>query len=109
MAGAIPAVLAVIAFLGPASSRSRLVAVLALLGDASYALYLSHPYVLQILVKIAPGQLSTSQQIAFGIVAALLCIGGSVALYRLVELPFQRLFRPAPSVGRPEGGLMRPN
>lgn len=52
MGHGIPAAFIVAAFLCLPLSQGPAVAALALLGDASYALYLSHPYIIQIPVKL---------------------------------------------------------
>lgn len=90
-AGAVPAVLLVAAFVAFTPGNSRWLALLALFGDASYSLYLSHPYVTQILAKLAPAGLSAASQIALGILTCALCIAVSVVLYRFVEIRFQRV------------------
>lgn len=93
LAGAVPAVLLVASFVAFTPGRSGWLALLALLGDASYSLYLSHPYVLQVFAKLAPAGLSIISQIMLGAAACALCILASIALYRSLEIRSQRHLR----------------
>lgn len=77
--------------------KTRLVLALVLLGDASYSLYLVHPYTIQLVMKLL------SKDASLGLVFLLLCaaiiwtVAISLALYRLVERPSQRfLLKPRP-------------
>lgn len=67
-----------------------LLGLLAPLGDASCSLYLSHPYVIQVLAKLAPAGLPAAPQVVLGAVTCVLCVAASLALYRLVETPFSK-------------------
>jgi exopolysaccharide production protein ExoZ len=65
------------------------------LGDASYSLYLIHPYILQALFKIAVPVLGTSW-LAIGAASVLACVvtvAASILLYRLIERPTNILLR----------------
>jgi len=90
-AGAIPAVIVVATALSISIARAPLSSFLILLGDASYSLYLAHPYVLQLWVKISPGGLGIPAQVAMGFIMCLVAVAASVVLYRLLELPSQRI------------------
>ena len=93
--GALPAALFVSAFVSFNPGYSRLIALLVLFGNASYSLYLSHPYIIQLLSKFAPSDLPVASQIFLGTVASFLCIVASIILYYFVELRWQRYFLPA--------------
>lgn len=94
IAGAAPAALLVTAFIAFTPGRSRWLSLLAVFGDASYSLYLSHPYIIQVLSKLAPADLSIPLQVALGLLASALCIAVSILLYRFIELRAQRLLMP---------------
>lgn len=94
IASGLPAVLLVSAFVGVVPGPSRWLALLVLFGDASYSLYLSHPYVIQLLSKLSPADLPVAWQIPLGAVTSLICIGASVLLYRFVEIGLQRRLTP---------------
>ena len=68
----------------------RLLGLLALLGGASCSLCLSHPYVIQLLAKLAPAGLPAAPQVVLGAVTCVLCVAASLALYRFVETPLQQ-------------------
>jgi peptidoglycan/LPS O-acetylase OafA/YrhL len=77
--------------------KTRLILALVLLGDASYSLYLVHPYTIQPAMKLL------SKDASLGLVFLLLCaaviwtVAISLALYHLVERPAQRfLLKPRP-------------
>jgi peptidoglycan/LPS O-acetylase OafA/YrhL len=90
-ATAIPAALLVAAALSLPTAKTPLVAFLVLLGDASYSLYLSHPYILQLWVKASPPGLGIGVHLAMGMVMCVVAVAVSVAMYRLIERPSQRL------------------
>jgi len=75
-------------------SRTSLPKLLVLIGDASYSLYLFHPYVLKVFNKVfhvfdAPGVLAyVMVPVSIG-----LCCAVAIAVYRLVELPLTRWLR----------------
>lgn len=90
-------------------SGVRLPALLVLIGDASYSLYLFHPYVLKVFNKIfhvfdAPGLLAYLMvPVSIG-----LCCVVAVGIYRLVELPMTQWLRdifitPRKVAERPQG------
>ncbi|MBF8780083.1 acyltransferase family protein [Pseudomonas fulva] len=72
----------------------RLPSLLVLLGDASYSLYLFHPYVLKVFNKVfhvfdAPGLLAyVMTPVSIG-----LCCLVAICIYRLVELPMTQWLR----------------
>lgn len=90
LTSALPATLFVVAFISFNPGRSRWLGALVLFGNASYSLYLSHPYIIQISSKLSPSELSVSFQIILGTGASLLCIAVSIILYHFVELRWQR-------------------
>ena len=63
-----------------------------LLGDASYSLYLSHPFVLSA-VYMAWARLAPGPAWAYVVVAVLACLAFSILSYRWLELPLARIFR----------------
>ncbi|WP_176556365.1 acyltransferase family protein [Rubellimicrobium rubrum] len=103
LAGALPAAILMASFVAFAPSRSGRLGLLVLLGDASYSLYLVHPYIIQLLSKVAPADLSVPLQLILGSIACAFCIATSLALYRLVELRSQRFLMPQALLRKPEG------
>ena len=93
----LPAVALVAAFIGVPAHGARWMSLLVLFGDASYSLYLSHPYVIRLGTKMVPDQLSTAGQVVLGCVTAAGCIALSVVLYRVIERPTQRMLSPGRS------------
>ena len=93
LVSAIPAALIIIAFLNYNPRKSYLVGLLVLFGNASYALYLSHPYVIQAVSKATARDISLFAHVLTGLLTALLCILISVLLYRHIELTTQRWLR----------------
>ena len=73
----------------PASALSRLGR---LLGDASYALYLSHPFVLRA-VEIAAGSRAEAHPALFAVVALSAAVVFSVVVHLWVEKPLTRMLR----------------
>lgn len=67
----------------------RLVANLILLGDASYALYLSHPYFVQASIKIAAPRVGAEFALLAVGIGVGLAIAIAVVLHRVVERPAQ--------------------
>jgi len=100
LAGALPSALLVAAFVAFTPGRSRWLGLFVLFGNASYSLYLSHPYIIQLLSKLAPSDISLTFQIFLGTLTCLLCIAASIILYRFVELPSQRILMPRGLVAR---------
>ena len=90
----IPAALIVFAAAcGPRMSASRVVAPLVLIGDASYSLYLSHPFVIRPLRNLwmmLPVQMPVWGYVMACCVAAIV---GAIAVYWLIERPLIRLFK----------------
>ena len=89
----LPAALLVFAAaLGPAAPSNRVTALLVLIGDASYSLYLAHPFVLRparaIWAKMVGGHLPL---VLFVPCASALCVVFAVILYRRVERPLTTL------------------
>ena len=93
MAAGIPAALIVFAAAcGPRLPATWFVAPLVLIGDASYSLYLSHPFVIRPLRNLwlaLPVQMPVWTYVVACCVAAIL---GAIALYWMVERPMIRLF-----------------
>ncbi|TXN73476.1 acyltransferase [Methylobacterium sp. WL18] len=67
----------------------RWVAILVVLGDASYALYLSHPYFVQASIKIAAPRFGSDLALLAVVIGVGLAIVVAVLLHRVVELPAQ--------------------
>jgi peptidoglycan/LPS O-acetylase OafA/YrhL len=74
------------------------------LGTASYVLYLFHPLILQMSVKLLRPAVPHSAAIA-GIVAIAVCLASAFAIHRWIEAPLlawsKRLTRRRASVARP--------
>ncbi len=105
--GGLPAAIMVGAcVLGPPWRRRPLALALAAIGDASYSLYLSHPFVTRVLrnawLTSVPGSLPLS---AYVVLASLGAVLGALLLYRCVERPMtlrlQHMSRLADAIGRP--------
>jgi exopolysaccharide production protein ExoZ len=66
-----------------------------LMGDASYAIYLLHPYVVWMYAKVLVSSNAAAQapQLGFIIIASLLCAAVGVAAHLLVELPLTQAAR----------------
>jgi peptidoglycan/LPS O-acetylase OafA/YrhL len=71
--------------------HTPLVAMLVLFGDASYSLYLSHPYIIQALSRFLPDEPSLWPQIVIGAIACVVSILASIVLYKAIERPSQQL------------------
>jgi exopolysaccharide production protein ExoZ len=69
--------------------NGRWVSILVLLGDASYALYLSHPYVIQASIKIAAPRVGAELTRLAVVIGVGLAIVLALLLYRVVERPAQ--------------------
>lgn len=89
LASAAPATLLVISFIGFKPQNSLFISLLVFLGNASYSLYLSHPYVIQMFSKISPPNSSLGVQFVIGTISAAICLLLSALLYKGVELRFQ--------------------
>jgi peptidoglycan/LPS O-acetylase OafA/YrhL len=77
--------------------KTRLIVALVLLGDASYSLYLVHPYTIQPVMKLLRKDASPALVFLLLCAATIWTIAISLALYRLVERPSQRfLLKPRP-------------
>jgi peptidoglycan/LPS O-acetylase OafA/YrhL len=87
----VPAAILVTGFLCLRLPEGRTVALLVVLGDASYSLYLSHPYLLQLPIKL----LGASHGLAVAALASAVFVGvavlASLALFFCIEKPAQRL------------------
>jgi exopolysaccharide production protein ExoZ len=91
----VPATLLVAAAaLGPAMPETRAVNAAVVLGGASYALYLSHPFVIRPMREIwlAAGGAALPGA-AFPIVCSAVAIGVAMALHRYAERPLERTMR----------------
>jgi exopolysaccharide production protein ExoZ len=69
-----------------AAYTGRLQRLLLLAGDASYALYLSHPFVLSALALLWL-RVGAGEPLVFMLVAVLACIGFAIAFHRCLEKP----------------------
>lgn len=89
----IPASLIVLAFLS-GEGRIKYPAFVLLIGDASYSLYLLHPYILEML-EHKLGKLATFSPLNMAITIALVavCYGCAIASYRLFEMPSNQFLR----------------
>ena len=103
----IPAALIVAAcVLGPVWPVTRVTLALAAIGDASYSLYLFHPFVIRVLrnawLAVMPATVPLGPELTLGCVLA---VAAALLLHRLVEAPMtfwlQRRSRLARSVPRP--------
>jgi exopolysaccharide production protein ExoZ len=87
-AGMPAALLVAAAAWGPSLSPTRFVTLLVALGDASYCLYLTHPFVLRplrnIWMALDGGLLPLGLYVA---VCVLIAAMGAIAIYRLIEKP----------------------
>ena len=105
VAAGIPAALIVFAAAcGPRIRASWFVAPLVLVGDASYSLYLSHPFVirpLRNLWMLLPAQVPLWTYVMTCCVVA---VFGAIAVYWLIERPLIRLFMDK----KPDRGLPQP-
>ncbi len=104
----LPAALAISGVaLGPQLARGRSVGWGVALGDASYALYLSHPFVIRPLRKIWQALSAGDGGVAFAVIASVLCVGAALAIHRWLEKPMTRALvsrlrdAPTPAVAAP--------
>lgn len=88
---ALAAALLVAAAISVPIARTPLAAFFVLLGDASYSLYLSHPYVLQLWVKTSPEGLGVSVHVIAGAILGAAAVAVSVVMYRVLELPSRNI------------------
>lgn len=93
----IPAALTVAGFLTlEPTLRARPLSVGLLTGDASYSLYLSHPFALRAIYLVLPTAMATANPaigvvcIAVASIAAVLC---AIAIYRVIEEPVLAMLR----------------
>jgi peptidoglycan/LPS O-acetylase OafA/YrhL len=97
----VPAALAVGGcVLGPRWGASRAVLALALLGDASYSLYLSHPFAVRLLGAAWKGTMpAAAPPWVYLLSACAAAVGGALLLHRFVERPMtEALQRRTPAV-----------
>jgi len=92
------AVLFVAGFLLMRLPSGKLWAVLVLLGDASYSLYLIHPYTFQLPVKLLGKHFSLPVVTGILALVTLCTIGISVALLKFFERPMQALLMRRPKL-----------
>jgi peptidoglycan/LPS O-acetylase OafA/YrhL len=66
-----------------------------LVGDASYSLYLFHPYVLNVFNRVLRPSYDPGSPSAYlmALLAIAVCCGVAVVLYRLLELPLTTWLR----------------
>ena len=95
-ASSLLAVLLVSGFLLMRMPAGRIWAILVLLGDASYSLYLIHPYTLQLPLKLLGKHLSLPFVTGILLVVTLCTIGISVVLLKFFERPMQALLMRQP-------------
>jgi exopolysaccharide production protein ExoZ len=62
-------------------------------GDISYSMYLSHPYLIQPVIKVLAPKLGFWLSLPLCFVAVVACIFGAYVLYRIVEIPSQRFLQ----------------
>ena len=87
----VPAALMVAgAALGPQLAGLRAVAWGVTLGDASYALYLSHPFVIRPLALLWRRALGGRAEVAFVAATALICVAVALAVHVWIERPMTR-------------------
>ena len=90
-AGIPAAILVIAASLGPRLPNTRIVAALVVLGDASYSLYLTHPFTIRplrnIWVAIDGGDLPLTLYV---IACFAVATAGSVVVYQIIEKPMTR-------------------
>ena len=68
--------------------------ILVTLGDASYCIYLFHPYIIQFFYKVLKiDNLSYLTQVIFSIFISIIVLGLSIMIYKNVELPINNLLR----------------
>jgi exopolysaccharide production protein ExoZ len=107
-AGFPAALLVTAAALWPALSPTRLVAALVAVGDASYSLYLTHPFVLRPLRNIWIALHGGSLPLGLYVIACVVvAVTGAIVIYRLIEKPLtgalQRRLRRQP---KPRGEMV---
>lgn len=94
-AGVPAGLLVAVAALGPRLPLTRLTLPLVAVGDASYSLYLTHPFVLRpfrnLWMVLDGGMLPLDLYVT---VCVLVGIGGAIAVYRLVERPLTNSLKP---------------
>jgi len=89
----LPAVILVLCFL-TLEGRARFSKWLLIVGDASYSLYLFHPYVIQLVdKKIVALSVLTPLSLAASVGAILACFLLAILSFRVVELPSNRFLR----------------
>jgi peptidoglycan/LPS O-acetylase OafA/YrhL len=86
------AVIVACAVLTPDLPSSRVQRLLSLLGGASYALYLSHPFTVNV-IGIAMRKIGLSAALPYIAIAALASVAASVVVHLLIEKPASRLLR----------------
>ncbi|MGK2870845.1 MAG: acyltransferase family protein [Alphaproteobacteria bacterium] len=91
----IPAAMIVVGILGSRSKDGRLTNFLSTLGDASFSVYLCHPFVLQFFFRIIEPyfKLDLSGHIIASIIICSLVVVPSLMLYRLLEYPSNAFLR----------------
>ena len=91
----IPALIVVASFLGFVSGRSRWERLLVLIGDASYAIYLTHPLVMVAYARVLKDhpRLTIISQLPFVPLVFLICLVGGTVAHMLIERPLIDLAR----------------
>lgn len=86
----LPAVAIVAAFVLMPESSSRPFRAMVLLGNASYSLYLIHPYCIQLPIKLASRLGNPLLLVCAAILGAFAALVASIVLYRMLEKPVQK-------------------
>jgi exopolysaccharide production protein ExoZ len=89
----IPAALVVLSFLSLRPSRGPLRRVMVLLGDASYAIYLTHPLVMIIYARLLKGSLASLSQLPIIPFVVLLSASFGLLLHLFIEQRLIEFFR----------------
>jgi peptidoglycan/LPS O-acetylase OafA/YrhL len=93
LAWGIPAVLITLSFLSVKPSSTPFRQIMVLLGDASYAIYLSHPFVMIAYAKLLRGSLATLPQLPLIPLVVLLSASLGLLLHYFVERRLILIFR----------------
>lgn len=89
-ANGVPAAALVAAVLPWTPRQTPLISMFVLFGDASYSLYLVHPYIIEALARILSSDSGVAAQVAVGALACIVSIIVAVALYKTIERPTQK-------------------
>ncbi|WP_224004112.1 hypothetical protein [Aureimonas sp. SA4125] len=87
----VPALLIVAGFLKLNLPNTSAVAIGVLLGDASYALYLAHPYIIQIPIKLLGTKFPIELTAAAAFASVAIALAISILIFRMIEKPAQAI------------------